>query len=211
MNTFYFDIETGPLPDSQIMYLFDPSEVALGNRKDPEKIREKIEEEKLKFVDRAALDPLTGRVLAIGWLDGDQNLFKTLCDDNEKELLLNWWDLIAPERYEVRHCIGFNCHLFDWPFLVRRSWHHGIMPPKLVRKGRYWSEEFVDLRDIWQMGDKYAKGSLNDIAKHFGLEPKQHSGEQFYQLWKSDRDQALDYLRHDVELTWTIANRMGVA
>lgn len=75
MKTIFFDIETGPLPENELAALmppFDPSEVKTGNIKDPEKIAAKIAEaevnHKRDFIEKAALDPLTGRVVAIGLL-----------------------------------------------------------------------------------------------------------------------------------------------
>ena len=72
---------------------FEPSEVKLGNMKDSAKIEARIEVARLKFTtdkaavaenietarseawqtfrDRAALSPLTGRVLAVGWWNPD--------------------------------------------------------------------------------------------------------------------------------------------
>ena len=73
MNTIVFDIETGPLPESElaaVMPPFDPAEVKTGNLKDPEKVAAKIAEAEANhrrdFFDKAALDPLTGRVVAVG-------------------------------------------------------------------------------------------------------------------------------------------------
>src|SRR5476651_2330269 len=73
MQTIVFDLETGPLAESELSALlppFDPADVKTGNLKDPAKIAEKIAEaeanHKRDFIERAALDPLTGRVLAIG-------------------------------------------------------------------------------------------------------------------------------------------------
>ena len=73
MNTILFDIETAPLPESELAALvppFDPAEVRTGNLKDPDKIAAKLAEAEANhrrdFIERAALDPLTGRVLAIG-------------------------------------------------------------------------------------------------------------------------------------------------
>ncbi len=66
MKTIVFDIETGPLPESELVALvppFDPAEVKTGNIKDPEKIAAKIAEaeanHRCDFFDKAALDPLT--------------------------------------------------------------------------------------------------------------------------------------------------------
>src|SRR5262245_13453189 len=75
VQTIIFDVETGPLADSELSALlppFDPAEVKTGNLKDPSKIAEKIAEAEANhrrdFFDKAALDPLTGRVVAIGML-----------------------------------------------------------------------------------------------------------------------------------------------
>ncbi len=75
MTTIIFDIETGPLPEAELANMlppFDPAEVKTGNLKDPAKIAEKIAEAEANhrrdFFDKAALDPLTGRVVAIGLL-----------------------------------------------------------------------------------------------------------------------------------------------
>src|SRR5688572_8585619 len=62
-----FDIETAPLPDEQIAP-FVPEFSAPSNYKDPEKIKAYIEGEKVKWLEQAALSPLTGRVVAIGIL-----------------------------------------------------------------------------------------------------------------------------------------------
>jgi hypothetical protein len=34
---------------------------------------------------------------------------------------------------------------FDLPFLIRRSWAWGV-PVPMVREGRFWSRQFIDLR-----------------------------------------------------------------
>src|SRR3974377_2351197 len=75
VQTIIFDVETGPLAQSELSALlppFDPAEVKTGNLKDPAKIAEKLAEAEVNhrrnFFENAALDPLTGRVVAIGML-----------------------------------------------------------------------------------------------------------------------------------------------
>jgi hypothetical protein len=226
MNTIIFDIETGPLPESELLAMlpaFDPADVKTGNLKDPSKIAEKIAEAEANhrrdFIERAALDPLTGRVLAIGLLgDGD---FRILGDEDEAALLREFWDICQAEMGRVNTMAGFNTHLFDLPFLFRRSWKHRIAIPFGIRRGRYWADEMVDLRDVWQLGDRQAKGSLDSIAKHLGvgakcvphgpLSGKHITGANFAGLWKSDRKSAEAYLRNDLELTAKVAVALGVA
>jgi len=206
-----FDIETGPLPLAEleaIIPAFDPAEVKTGNIKDPAKIAEKLAESerrhKQDFIDRAALDPLTGRVLAIGTLNLGK--YVPIYDDDEAKMLRDFW--MAWE--ESIQMIGFNIFQFDLPFLIRRSWKHKVTIPAEIRRGRYWADRFVDLRDVWQMGNRQDHGSLDSISKHMGIGAKTGDGGDFAALFGTDRNAALAYLKNDLELTWKMAERMGV-
>lgn len=214
--TMVFDIETGPLPLEQIesaMPEFDPTEVKVGNMKDPALIAAKIEAAKVnqrrQFIERAALDPTTGTVLAIGMMDAATGLPFILVDD-EQVMLNEFWDSIRDSKGEILRLCGFNCNLFDLPFLVRRSWHLGIPIPTGLRNGRYWSDKVTDLRDVWQLGDRTAHGSLDRICKFLGLGEKLGDGKDFAALLASDRTQAIAYLEQDLNLTRKLAQRMGV-
>lgn len=201
---FYFDIETGPLPPEELALMvnpFNPEEVKFGNLKDPEKRRLKVEEDRLehdqKQLENAALDPLTGKVLAIGIIEHDT--FQVIGHGDESTILYTFW-----EHYSLptKEHIGFNIYSFDLPFLIRRSWKHGIKVPGYVRQGRYWNRErFIDLRDEWTFGDKFTRGSLDSISRHLGMPPKEGSGKDFALWWKEDRDKAIAYLRDDLMRT----------
>ena len=217
MRTIFFDIETGPLPEAEIaavMPACDPAEVKTGNLKDPDKIAAKLAEAETNhrrdFFDRAALDPLTGRVVAIGLLHQDTGKFSVLADDDEKVLLWAFWEVCRAEMARINQMVGFNTWQFDLPFLIRRSWRHRVEVPFGIRRGRYWGDEMVDLRESWQLGDRQARGSLDSIAKHLGLGGKNGDGKAFAELWHADRTQAVAYLRNDVELTAKIAVALGV-
>ncbi len=221
MNTILFDIETSPLPESELAALvppFDPAEVRTGNLKDPDKIAAKLAEAEANhrrdFIDRAALDPLTGRVLAIGLLQnaegGRQKAeFRIIGHDDEAAVLREFWDVTRGEMGRINQMVGFNTHLFDLPFLIRRSWKHRVPVPLGIRRGRYWSDEMIDLREAWQLGDRQARGSLDAIAKHLGIGAKNGSGAEFAKLWQSDRAKAVEYLRNDIELTSKLAEVIG--
>ena len=215
MNTIIFDIETAPLPESELAALvppFDPAEVKTGNLKDPDKIAAKLAEAEANhrrdFFERAALDPLTGRVLAIGLLD--QGGFRILDNDNEPAVLREFWSVCRGEMGRLNQLVGFNSLLFDLPFLIRRSWKHRVPVPVGLRRGRYWADQMIDLRDAWQMGDRQARGSLDAIAKHLGIGAKTGNGADFAKLWQSDRAKAVEYLRNDLELTAKLAEVLGV-
>jgi hypothetical protein len=214
MQRIIFDIETGPLPDAELLDLlppFDEAEVKCGNLKDPDKIADKIREAKnahfKNFVENAALDPLTGQVLAIGMvIDGVTRILAY----PEPETLECFWSEARGDMERVNPLVGFNIFQFDLPFLIKRSWKYGIQVPRNIRRGRYWGEGMVDLREVWQLGDRQARGSLDAICRHLGLGKKTGSGKDFARLFAEDRYAALEYLRNDLRLTAKLAERLNV-
>lgn len=230
MKTIYFDIETGGLPEEELLAImppFDPDDVKLGNIKDPLKVQAKIdlarEKHKRDFIERAALCPLTGRVMAVGIVEKVSGVFECIGDDDEAELLRKFWKAVCfTESVEMspfgdefggdealNRIIGFNVRLFDLPFLVKRSWKHRVAVPARLRSGRYWSEQMVDLRDVWQLGDSGSVGSLGRVAKHLGVGQKNGDGAAFARLWREDRETAMAYLRNDLDMTVRVAQALG--
>lgn len=112
---------------------------------------------------------------------------------------------------------------FDLPFLVRRSWILDVPVPGTIRitHGRYWDETFVDLRDMWLLGQRWGdcESSLDHIAKTLAVGGKDQSegactGATFARMWESgDADQraiARAYLVNDLRLPQQIAAKMGI-
>src|SRR5688572_27248958 len=75
-----FDIETGPAPADELERHL-PEIEAPANYKDTAKIEAYKQEQREKFLHRAPLSALTGRVLAIGlWADGQYHAH--ICGDH---------------------------------------------------------------------------------------------------------------------------------
>ncbi|MBM4223571.1 MAG: hypothetical protein FJ167_01985, partial [Gammaproteobacteria bacterium] len=127
----------------------------------------------------------------------------------EAVLLASVWDYFRTAGGTRRPTfVGFNTFAFDLPFLVRRSWANGVPVPPTIRQGRYWSDWLLDLRDVWQMGDRQASGSLDSICRTLGLGEKSGSGADFARLWQTDRAAATEYLIKDLSLTAALAGRL---
>jgi hypothetical protein len=207
----YFDIETGPLPLSELVIPpFDPSAVKLGNIKNPDLIAEKIqkaeENHTADYIRNAALDALSGQVLCIGYrIDHQQSGVFSSEPGGEAAMLREWWQLLTYYERNPK-LIGFNVKSFDLPFLVKRSWKHRITVPYWLRQGRYWNDLVIDLREVWQCGDNRAHGSLAAISRHLGLGDKAGNGADFSALWNTDREAAIAYCRRDVQLTQQVAD-----
>jgi len=212
-----FDIETGPLPGEEIAGQFDPDSVKLGNLKDQEKIDAKIESAREAFIERAALSPLTGRVLAIGWMDDDgTTAIHDIGDDGpegaEAYLIAKFWSTVASRKSSIA---GFNIFGFDLPFLARRAWLLGVDVPAAARNGRYWSNQFVDLLDIWQLGNRMDFVGLDAIDRALGGsgKPEGTTGADFSRLFfgtKKERKKAIEYLKNDLEMTARVAEALQI-
>lgn len=209
--TIIFDIETGPLPLNELhIPPFNPADVKLGNIKNPDLIAEKVQKAEethvSDYIRNAALDALSGQVLCIGYrIEREEPA--VLCSDAEGEaaMLREWWAILNYYERQPR-LVGFNTKAFDLPFLIKRSWKHRIVPPYWLRNGRFWSELIVDLREVWQLGDNRAHGSLAAICRHLGLGEKAGNGAMFSELWQTNRQAAIDYCLQDVKLTQAVCD-----
>ena len=223
-----------PLPPAE----FDPSSVKVGNLKDQKKIEAKIEAEKKKHdkavenheagvkelehqwrteqIDKAPLDPLTGQVLAIGYQSGKGVAIQT-SDEGSDELVVlgQFWERYRACRRDARKLVGHNIFEFDLPFLVRRSWILGVdVPDTILSKNRYWDDRvFVDTMKVWSCGKYNDWSKLDTLAKAFGGDgkPDDVDGGMFHKLFKGtpdQRQQAIDYLKNDLEQTALVANHL---
>lgn len=186
-----------------------PEFTAPKNYKDQAKILEYIEAERKEWLEKAALSPVTGRVLAIGVKTSSGS--EIFCDDEKTALVAFWAKVVEFGRARVQ-LAGFNCYRFDLPFLVRRSWLHGVAVPDGVQDARgYFNRiHFADLYEAWQCGDKGASISLDSLAKYLGVGAKTGEGAHFAALWATERKLALAYLENDLALTEGVARRLGV-
>lgn len=218
---------------------FDPASIKLGNLKDQAKIAEKLAkaaDDHAKAVknhestvaqqrqewwdgimEKAALSPLTGRVLAIGYYSTDSQRL-ILDSDPEPEMLKRFWVQYEKCRSQKRQMVGHNIFFFDVPFLVRRSWICGVdVPGTVLERGRYVdSHVFTDTMQIWACGSRDMT-SLDDICKAFGIAGKMvdeegegiHGG-MFAELLAKDPEKAKAYLENDLRMTTEVAERMGL-
>ena len=173
-----------------------------------------VKQEFADFRDKAALSAIYGRVLAMGFLQDDQAFIIGADDeDQERELLTDFWETYKQFRNSQEIITGFNITGFDVPFVMRRSWILGIgVPAGVLKNNRYLELPFNDQRTTWSCGEHQAKGKVQEIALALGL-PGKHKGkggEEFANDWFSDRDEACKYLAMDVYNEREIGVAIGV-
>jgi len=212
----YFDIETGPLTAAEMNGRM-PDFSAKANLKDEAKIKADIEDKRNKFFDKAALDPFTGRVCAIGLLkhEGDKPELIHYKGNHKKEhdILTRFWNIFL--NTDESFC-GFNIHNFDLPFIIKRSYAYNmIIPSNVFASGtiRRFSSRFIDLMDYWRLGVYNERISLKNFAIHCGLKPKESNG-QFFHTWIAGDDEevkkAEEYLTYDCKLVKDIYELVAI-
>jgi uncharacterized protein YprB with RNaseH-like and TPR domain len=227
VSSVVFDIETGPGSDEVLKELFVPKtrEEFVGDRNWK---AETVEANYKKYLDgaleefkrSAALNAISGQVLAIGYRSIDKKVIHGQGEESEGramtefDVLSKFWHYYQQLRAASRSLIGFNIKDFDIPFIVQRSIIQGIaIPPSLFSgNGRYLDSLFVDLRDVWKAGVFNGKGSLDAICRACGIGAKTEGvdGSMFAELWMGGSEKraiAKHYLLNDLDMTWQLADR----
>jgi hypothetical protein len=158
--------------------------------------------------DRGALDAMSGRIVCIGILfdDGQKIELAPIADLDETALLTRFWQTIR----DTDLLIGHNILGFDLMFIRQRSWILGIKPPIAVNIRKYYTDQVVDLMELWtNWSNKFKGASLENIAWALGCGEKTGHGSDVATMWASGQYAAMmDYCMNDVWLTYRIYCRM---
>jgi predicted PolB exonuclease-like 3'-5' exonuclease len=203
------DIETIAQPIEVIRPLM-PEFTPPANYKDPEKIAANLAEQQAKWIEGAALSAMTGRIAILGikevWGSNNTQIHVAESLEDERSILAMFWAAIAEGPV-----IGWNLKGFDIPFIIQRSWIHGLRVKESVWNGKWLSNDFsIDLMERWCCGNGKQTAGLGAVSKACGVGEKTGTGAEFGKLWEIDRQKAIEYCRHDLELTFDLAKRMGV-
>lgn len=235
MKTFVaLDIETSGIPEAAER-LYKPEEYKTpGNIKDPAKLsdhRAKWEADqvdaKTKFIERAALSPLTGKIVVIGLIDDEGAII--YLEGDEKKVITDFWAIVDHHENAVTKFVfwsgsGAAQEAFDMDFIVTRSRILGIKLPHSVRNGRFYGNRFIDLASEFLLYRSGAYLSLTNVAELFGLfdgvqtppvtrksEADEVTGATFAKVYaegEEGRAKALGYLANDLALTLHVARRI---
>lgn len=210
MTTYFlFDLETAAnLTDSKIERFVQSART--GNLKDPAKIEAKIKDHVETCVERAALSPVTGRIVAASWAivstthgGGVVPIYTHVAIPPDKE-----WELIARisrawKTSEADAMLGFNIREFDLPFLVGRSIARWVkLDGQLPRPRDY--NLVTDFRDF------LPEGRLSDWFDECGIAPKKGDGSMVARwVEQDDSDSISEYSKSEMESMCELFSRMN--
>lgn len=213
-----FDIETIGNPDA--VALMPPPEVKTGNIKDPAKIVEKVAEAKREQVEKAALDPLTARVVcyaAVGFVtpshEGMQEhveIVSEASDEEETKIIQSIFRVLGEDETRI---VTWNGIGFDLPMIYKRAMILDVnpcsfgAPPLSAWTKRYSTERHYDLMQIWGGWNSNQFAKLDTVARMvLGERKNDFDVTTLGELIKTEegRDAAAKYCLQDANLTWLL-------
>lgn len=141
-------------------------------------------------IQKLALTPLTGVIIAIAMLNPDTMSGKiyyqarkheqSFTDDDkieyisgdEDDVLRGFWEMV--QRYD--RFITFNGRTFDCPFILLRSAILGVGPTRNLMPYRYDTKEHCDLLDQLTFYGAARKFNLDFYCKAFGIKSPKSEG-----------------------------------
>lgn len=201
----FFDIETIADP-AQFGLIEEPA--APSNYKDPDKIAVYVAEKKAKLVERAGLDPDTGRVHAIAMcIDRGPMEVMTSFKVPEVDMLTKFWSWF---RTVSGHCAGYNIIRFDLPFLLRRSMALRVKVGIEVDLRKYRVEPTTDLMAILYGGDIDSTKGLKWVAGRYGIQRDPQLASIDGSMVKDLDEQTLEaYVAEDVRTVMDLFDKMN--
>ena len=183
----------------------------LWRRKAENMMRDKPAPTAEELYDRAAIYAEFGKIICIscGVLSGPSAdrklLLKSFAGDDEKELLLNFYDLLHRWGSESQKFLcAHNGKEFDFPYLCRRMIIHGMKLPSVLNLSgkKPWEVPHIDTMELWKFGEYKSFISLNLLAHTLGIPtPKDDiDGSQVGEVYWSQRDlpRIVTYCQKDV-------------
>jgi len=132
---------------------------------------------------------------------------KAIKGDDEKQILLDFKEILVRANEEDIQLCGHNGKEFDFPYLCRRMVVNGIpLPYALDSSGKKpWEVNHLDTMQMWKFGDYKHYTSLDLLASIFNIESSKQGidgsevGDVYYK--EKDIEKIAEYCMRDVAVT----------
>ncbi|HLI93192.1 MAG TPA: 3'-5' exonuclease [Puia sp.] len=174
-------------------------------------VRDKAPVTPEELYGRAAIYAEFGKVICVscGVLSGPpagrKLLLKSFYGDDEKDLLMRFYDLLHKWGSEgQKYLCAHNGKDFDFPYLCRRMVIHGMNLPSVLNLAgkKPWEVPHLDTMELWKFGEYKCYISLHLLANTLGIPtPKDDiDGSQVGDVYWVQRDlpRIVTYCQKDV-------------
>jgi hypothetical protein len=200
MSIIAIDIETIPDVSEATMQRWAEEASPPSNWKDPVKIQRYKEEAALKKKEKAALSPLSGRIVCVGlgYKEKEDEDWEFACfvdASNDECALLIQVDETLSHLPGVSWIVSFYGRKFDFPFLAVRAMKHRLDLNHKWPLGK-WDKRHID------MFDAFTEGGLGAWGEFLLGMPKSGSGQHVEEYVNEGRwDDIEAYCLRDVQIT----------
>ena len=221
----YFDTETIPTSNKDVMDNILAGISAPGNYTKPETIAKWMDENAPTVFDKelrkTALDGLYGEIISIAWAIDDNPvdvIYRGKESDKEADVLTGFLDAITyandayGNRGVISKWIGHYICGFDLRFLWQRCVINGIKPEvKIPYDAKPWDSSVFDTKIAWTGANQYSgAGTLDALALVMLGEGKgEINGANVYDYWlRGEYKMIADYNKKDVEMCRNLYKKM---
>lgn len=208
----YFDIETIPCQDAEILDDFRSSVKAPASYKKPDSIKKWLDEnreaEAQNAMSRTSFDGGLGHVCTVAWAvnDGPIRVAHAASLDDERDVLAAFFSAVDP--YHSQTFVGHNVAAFDLPFVTKRAILLGVtIPHAIPRDPKPWGKGVADTMAMW--AGSRDRISMDRLCKLMGVRGKDgFDGSMVADAWaRGEHDTIAEYCRDDVYRTREIHKR----
>jgi predicted PolB exonuclease-like 3'-5' exonuclease len=184
------------------------------NYRDPHKIAQWRADDEMEWrasrIKQYSLDPLQGRVVAIGYAKEDVEPWADLAysENDEVHVLQSFWNRVNAASVIVT----WNGLSFDIPYLIIRSAINGVTVPKHQLLRRYDTRQHVDVKALVCQWDNYRmkQTTLDPWLAAFGIPVKSGHGSQVWPMvMEGQWDELASYAANDAAATLALYQRVA--
>lgn len=211
--SLFFDIETLPTDDPEVIQILSDKCKPPGNYSKPDTIAAWERDEKPKMladaISKTGLDGTYGRICCIGWAHNAQPVKS--CIGDEREVLQTFFDAIASiagvhiegsTMNTALTVVGHNMRAFDLRFVWKRATILKLKLPKAMPwNAGYWDERVQDTPLMWDP-DPSKRISLDRLCKVLGVKSPKNGfdGSMVADAWlRGEHKKIATYCEGDVD------------
>ena len=205
MELFHFDIETcGEHATWEDFLANDATGAALFEKKWQRMRWSETETIEDAYLNHSPIISTYGKICCIsfGFFNNDQKRIKSYYGNDEKQILLDFKEMLIRIEKKSFNLSGFRIWYFDIPWILHKMHKYGITPPNIlsIYDKKPWETRIVDMAEDWKQ--KFAwSSSFDEVCYELNIpspKDKIDGSEVHGKYWVGAYDNIKEYCEKDV-------------